>query len=173
MYVKCLSSPFNRLQTVAMRNPVFRKLPIESFLAISSRLTKSKLQIESILKYTLPDCNDYGRLYEALELVRDILRNVDGAIGLATNKRQIQVLTYDLAGILTTLELKHMALDFKSRTCLREGKVIVERPRSESISHQVVLLDNVFIIYRISKKHGCKLKAVCAGLYFRVIYITL
>jgi hypothetical protein len=145
-----------------MRHQIFRKLPIDSFITSSSRLTKSKLQIESIIKYTPPDDRDAFLLPQALNSVQSILQKIDKAIGMATNRLQISHLKHDLNGVLSRLERNQIAFNDPTRQCLRKGKVLIKRTASESTYFQVALLDNVFVAYRHSKKvDAIKVKAVC------------
>jgi hypothetical protein len=145
-----------------MRHPIFRKLPLDSFITSSSRLTKSKLQIESIMKYTQPDDRNVHLMPQALNLCQSILYKIDTAIGLATNRLQISHLKHDLSGVLSGLERNQISINDPTRLCLRMGKVMVKRNASESTYFQVALLDNVFVAYRQSKKaDAIKVKAVC------------
>lgn len=141
-----------------MRNPAFRKLPLDSFIASSSRLTKSKLQIEAMIKYT-PESNPDGFLLpQALKLCQSVLYSIDRAIGEATSRNHIKQLKDDIGEVATLYEKKLIDVHNVERECLRQGKVVIKKGQAES-TYQIMLLDNILILYR-KKSDSTKLKAV-------------
>lgn len=145
------------IDSVGMRNPAFRKLPLDSFIAASSRLSKSKLQIESIIKYTPASHKDSPLLKVALTHLQLIMMKIDQRIGVASNQLQLLCLKDDMKGVLNTLDMNQLSLDDPCRKCVIQGKVLV-RGHSESTC-QVILLDNALLIYR-KKDQTCKIKMV-------------
>lgn len=141
-----------------MRNPVFRKLPIDSFISASSRLTKSKLQLEVIFKYTPSDSPDAQLLPRALSLAAELLQRIDRIIGEANNRLKLFQIEQDMNIVLTDREKGDLQLGEVGRQCIRQSKLLMKRSQGEA-EYNLVLLDNAILIYR-KKADGTKVKAV-------------
>ena len=141
-----------------MRNPAFRKLPLDSFIGASSRLTKAKLQLEGIFKYSPADSADAQLLPTALSLAVELLQKIDCIIGQANNRLKLLQIEQDLSNVLTDRDKADLQLGEMGRQCIRQSKLMMKRSQGEA-EYNLVLLDNAVLIYR-KKADGAKVKAV-------------
>lgn len=144
---------------IAMRSPGFRKLSLESFISPSSRLTKSKLQIEAILKRTPSTSPDNLSISVAMNMNHDILAKIDALIGQAQNESHLRRIECELQS-LSQGERNDLRLRDPKRKVIREGALPLKKIMGDVDCH-LVLLDNAILIFKKRGDGGLKIKDVC------------
>ncbi len=151
------------------QNPKCRRLPLESFLAApTTRLAKSKLLLETILKYTPQNHPDTHLIPQAISHMKTILENINIATGKADNRFKLDQLADQLT--LNSKEAALVNLSDSRRQLVRDGPLIMKKTASDYEVH-VFLLDNCLLICKRKKTGQLKLyKNVCVwgGFFLRL-----
>ncbi|KAJ3224469.1 RHO1 GDP-GTP exchange protein 2 [Clydaea vesicula] len=147
------------IEQTLRKEPGFRRLPLDSFIAgPSSRLTKSKLILESILKYTPEEHPDKQNVQQALTLEGAILERINSATGKANNRLKLALLEEQLD--IDSSQKMALRLYDQKTVIVRDGKLLMKRlSGGGEVEMNVLLLDHCLVIYR-QKSDLMKIKMI-------------
>ncbi|KAL6611863.1 hypothetical protein U3516DRAFT_594132 [Neocallimastix sp. 'constans'] len=150
------NSSLDRFLMQCQKNPCFRHLPVESFLARpTTRLGRYPMFLHNILKNTPEFHRDQILLKETIKTLESILKQVNDLAGKETNRLKIEQWA-ELLKFEKNNDLSLIQLNDPKREYIREGKLSYLTSSYFTLDTKqdviLLLLDNCLVIINKNKK---------------------